>query len=169
MPVAACKRSGKSPHSAADPSPSCSITMVGASDGCGPIRRYSRSLSLTRRRPEGASVMTFSSVIPDRARSGLIRNLDVVLSGSRFRVRCVASPRNDEHSYVVFPQLETLDLAGCGFRQGFDGLDPARIFPDADLLLDVVLQRLVETSLVRLGAQHHERFRLEQAFAVRLG
>src|SRR5579871_3516603 len=45
----------------------------------------------------------------------------------------------------IIPQLEPLDLAGCGLRQGLDGLDPARIFPDADLLLDVLLQRLVQT------------------------
>src|SRR4051812_28327398 len=41
-------------------------------------------------------------------------------------------------------QLEALDLAGRSLRQGVNDLDPARIFPRPDLLLDVVLERLVQ-------------------------
>ena len=66
----------------------------------------------------------------------------------------------------LVPQLEALDLSGRGFRQAVDDLDPARIFPRADLLLDVLLQRLVQAVGLRARAQHHEGLRLQQPFRI---
>src|SRR5205085_10037938 len=45
---------------------------------------------------------------------------------------------------LLVPQLEPLDLARCGLRQPVDELDPARIFPHADLLLHVLFQGLAQ-------------------------
>src|SRR5580765_5786766 len=46
---------------------------------------------------------------------------------------------------LVFPQLETLDLSGRGLRQGLNHIDPARILPRADLLLDMLLERFMQS------------------------
>src|SRR6516164_6428611 len=54
-------------------------------------------------------------------------------------------------------QLEALDFSGCGRWQRVHRLDPARIFPDAYLLLDILLQRLVEPILLGVRA-HHDGF-----------
>src|SRR5262252_7739592 len=53
-PVAAASRSGKSPHSAAEPRPSCSSTIAGGKS-IAPARRYSRLLSPSVRKPEEES------------------------------------------------------------------------------------------------------------------
>src|SRR3984957_3150995 len=202
MPVATCKRSGKSPHNAAEPSPSCSITMVGASDGAGPIMRYSRSLSPIWRKPaRGRVVMRIAAFAARRSapspplwgRVGvggihddrayrLPPSLTLPHKGggndgaSEERAERAVRQHFDFYRAAtsrlrrfIIPQLEPLDLAGRGFRQRVDGLDPARIFPDADLLLDVLFQRLVQAICLRAGAQHHERLGLEQAFAICLG
>src|ERR1700733_2873492 len=158
MPVAACKDCGKSPHNAAEPSPSCNITMVGASDGAGPIMRYSRSLSPIWRKPAGERVVMRIAAFAPRRERAFRQHFDFYRAAtSRLRRRFIVS------------QLEPLDLAGRGFRQGVDGLDPARIFPDADLLLDVFFQRLVEAISPGAGAQHDKRLGLEQTFAIGLG
>ena len=47
----------KSPHSPTEPRPSCSITMVGAASGRGPIMRYSSRIGSRSRKPVSASVM----------------------------------------------------------------------------------------------------------------
>src|SRR5438105_15445707 len=44
----------------------------------------------------------------------------------------------------LIPQLESLYLPRRGFRQAIDDLDPARIFPHADLPLHVLLQRFAQ-------------------------
>src|SRR6267378_2506374 len=67
------------------------------------------------------------------------------------------------------PQLEPLDFARSGFRQAIDDVDPARIFPRADLLLDVLLQRLMKAVGVRVRSQHHERLGLQQSFRIGFG
>src|SRR5689334_11178745 len=70
------------------------------------------------------------------------------------------------NSAPALAQLEALDLSGRGLRQRGHHLDPSRIFPRSDLLLDVLLQ------LVMLGclavAQHDIGFRLEQPFGIGL-
>src|SRR5205085_3542140 len=45
-------------------------------------------------------------------------------------------------SAILVPQLESLNLSRRGFRQAVDDLDPARIFPHADLLLHMFFQRV---------------------------
>src|ERR1700691_5338453 len=45
---------------------------------------------------------------------------------------------------IQFAQLETLQLAGRGARQGGADIDPARILPRPGALLDVHAQRLDE-------------------------
>src|SRR2546423_1296121 len=54
-------RSGKSPHRPTQPSPSCSITMLGAACGCGPIMRYSSRREPRSRKPWSASVIVAAS------------------------------------------------------------------------------------------------------------
>src|SRR4029077_5657161 len=81
-----CSRSGKSPHSAAEPRPSCSMTMVGASEGAGPIIRYSSSAVPMRRKPEGESVVISPSALAARCgelpSGSLDRSLPLVGEGT---------------------------------------------------------------------------------------
>ena len=71
----------------------------------------------------------------------------------------------------MFPQLEALDLSGRGLRQVVDHVDPPRILPHADLLLDVLLKRFAQGLSVAFGVflQRDERLRPQQTIAVLLG
>ena len=64
------------------------------------------------------------------------------------------------------PQLEPLNLTRRRLRQTIHHVDPARIFPRADLLLDVLLQRFIQTVGVAIRAQHHEGLRFQQPFGI---
>src|SRR5262249_30607137 len=58
---------------------------------------------------------------------------------------------------IFLAQLEALDLARRRERQGFTQLDPARKFPRAGLVLDVVLERLEQVVVgLEAVAQHDE-------------
>src|SRR5258708_39800752 len=102
------------------------MTMVGARSGAGPIMRYSSSAAPMVRKPVGARpcITCLLRKLPDHnpGRPGERRD-DVWIRS------CPLLRRS-------FPQLEALDLAGRGLRQHGHHLDPARIFPDPDLLLD---------------------------------
>ena len=94
------------------------------------------------------------SVIPDGSRSEPIRNSSI--PGSSL------SRRPGMTTLIVFPQLEPLNLPRRRLRQTVHHIDPARIFPRADLLLDVLLQRLMQAVGLAVGAQHDEGLRLQQ-------
>src|SRR4051812_42298623 len=64
---------------------------------------------------------------------------------SPFQVRPSAERRRVTESMLEsVPQLEPLNLPRAGFWQAVHDLDPARILPHADLLLDVLLERLAQ-------------------------
>src|ERR1700738_718694 len=149
------------------------MTMVGASSGAGPIMRYSRSAAPMRKVPVGERVMP----TPDRCRPCESRDPYSAASPSgpmadalrQSESRWLWVPAFAGTTLGVFlplPQLEALGLPGGGFRQALDDFGPARIFPGADLLLDVLLQRVIQAIGVRIRPQHHERLRLQQSFGV---
>src|SRR5260370_23589920 len=57
---------------------------------------------------------------------------------------------------VLLAQLEALDLSGRGFRQVGADLEPAGIFPQTRVLLDVVLQRLEKALVGLVSAFEHD-------------
>src|SRR2546428_1313914 len=79
--VAAASRSGKSPHSPAEPSPSCSITMVGGAPAP-PASRYSSLASPMVRKPVGERGV-MPSLLPSSIHLAKLEALD--LSGRGFR------------------------------------------------------------------------------------
>src|SRR5437899_1160951 len=158
-PVAAWSVSGKSPHRLADPRPSCSITMVGASAGAGPIMRYSRSHAPMVRKPVGERVvMTATLPAAFQARSlppcggGLgrgVSHIHRIRGYPPLRLSPARGERAERRSQralgiqstiaswlrrISIPQLEALDLPGRRLRQGLHHFDPTRILPRADLL-----------------------------------
>src|SRR3954451_10746217 len=149
MPAEVASRSfsGKSPQSPPEPRPSYSMTMVGASADCGASHLYSRLSSPMLRKPVGARLVML-------CRS----SLSVVKPG-----------HDDLLSIRPVPQLEPLDLPRRRLGQGIHHVDPARIFPRADLLLDVILEHLLQARRRRAGAQHDEGLGLQQTFRIGFG
>src|SRR5436190_11214354 len=86
-------------------------------------------------------------------------------------VRNCALGRDDvrERLRWAIPQLEPLNLPRRRLRQTVHHVDPARIFPRADLLLDVLLQRFMQAVGFGVGAQHDEGLWLQEPLGIGLG
>src|SRR5215469_14820946 len=99
----------------------------------------------------------FSAGEPPQARASSLCPAAVIQLVSPFR----QSIRTSQ-----LPELEALDLASCRLRKLVHELDPARIFPFADLVFHVLLQRLGNSFADRALFENHERFRFLKAIRI---
>ena len=116
--------------------------------------RYSRSDAPMRRKPVGVRVVMMSALPPRRPcesrdpYSAAYRVAEWSMPSKIMKARGYGSPfcRDDGDIFLLgfIPQLVALDLSSRRHRQRIHHVDPARIFPGADLLFDVLLQRFIE-------------------------
>ena len=152
------------PTGAAEPSPSCSSTRVGASP-VRPVMRYSRSDEPMRRMPEGASAIMRPQPLVSPRRRGSIRHARACRRHPRLypsRDKTWMAGKPGHHELSPSRSLNRWIFPVAVFGKAVDHVDPARIFPGADLLLDVLLQRIVQAVGSGVRAQHHESLRLQQ-------